>query len=180
MSQAEETVSRFATRKPRSFSRKSTFAMASHRCGQTFADVLVLAREFWLNPCKNTDKKSPRGLEADSADAKGIGSWAEFELKATKWPASQSSGRQDQDCSGSHSGSVWMAKRSILAMIDLPPWNCSIVSERILLGLTARKGLSECLRNVTQWIRSFPSCVKPMWNLVRARRCPSLQIARSR
>ena len=28
--------------------------------------------------------------------------------------------------------------------IDLPPQNCTIVSERILLGLAARKGLSEC------------------------------------
>ena len=44
--------------------------------------------------------------------------------------------------------------------IDLLSKNCTIVSERILLGLTARKGLSACLRNVTQWIRSLPSCVK--------------------
>jgi len=35
--------------------------------------------------------------------------------------------------------------------IEIQPQNCTMVSERILNGRTAWRGLSACLRNVTQW-----------------------------
>ena len=41
-----------------------------------------------------------------------------------------------------------------------------------MIGLSSRKGLSLCLRNVTQWIRLLPNFVKSMLNSVRARRYP--------
>ena len=32
-----------------------------------------------------------------------------------------------------------------MSAVDLPAWNCTIVSDRILIGPTARKGISQCL-----------------------------------
>jgi hypothetical protein len=50
--------------------------------------------------------------------------------------------------------------------------NFTIVRESILLVRTARTGLSESHRNVTQWIGTLPGCLMPMWNLARTSRCP--------
>jgi len=57
---------------------------------------------------------------------------------------------------------------------DLPPQNWSRENEKTLIGLRARKGTSQCLRNVTQWIQVVAKLRKADVELGKGKKVPEV------